>query len=106
MALTHSLDARGFISGLSYLASGRDVPNVDQVVGCLYIAAWKAPGLARTNKLREQLKGLPQVQIARLVVSLYVVQEGHNASILRVLTSLMADPLANTEQIALPARVR
>ena len=74
VVLTESLDARGFVSGSSYLTSGRDVLNVDQAVGCAYIAAWKVPGLARTNELREQLKGLPHLQIARLVVLLYVDQ--------------------------------
>lgn len=57
--LTDSLGVGGIVSGISYLASGRNVPNVDQVVGGAYIAPWKVPGLARTNELREQLKSLP-----------------------------------------------
>src|SRR5215217_23181 len=87
VVLTHSLLVGGFVSGISYLAPGRDVPNVDQVVGCAYIVPWKVAGLARTNELREQLKSLLHVQIARLVVLLYVDQADHNASILRARTS-------------------
>src|SRR5829696_8030784 len=103
VVLTHSLVVGSFISGIRYLTSGRDVPNVDQVVGCLYIASWKVPGLARTNELREQLKDLPHVQIARLVVLLYVNQADHNASILPVLTSPEGQTrFLITERIALP----
>src|SRR5829696_3922062 len=87
VVLTASLLVGGFVSGIGYLASGRDVPNVDQIVGGAYIVPWKDPDLARTNELREQLKGLPYVQIARLVVLQDVDQTDHNASILRAWAS-------------------
>src|SRR5215211_6065763 len=61
------------------LPGRRDVASLDQQRCYASTTSTERPGLARTDELREQLKGLPRVQIARLVVFYYVDHADHDA---------------------------